>query len=66
VGIDSEQSGADLVLFKPVGLIALRPQLDELLAATAASPVSVPVLCDAESKELFKLDFAMLGCLIRS
>jgi hypothetical protein len=54
------------VLFKPVGLIALRPQLDELLAATAASPVSVPVLCDAESKELFKLDFAMLGCLIRS
>jgi DNA-binding response OmpR family regulator len=58
--IDSEQSGADLVLFKPVGLIALRQKLDELFAATAASPVSVPVLCDSESKELFKLEQTVL------
>jgi DNA-binding response OmpR family regulator len=60
LGIDSEQSGADLVLFKPVGLVALRQQLDELLAATTAPAVSVTVPSDSESKELFKLEQTVL------
>jgi CheY-like chemotaxis protein len=60
LGIDSEQSGADLVLFKPVGLVALRQKLDELFAATGAPAVSVAVPSDLESKELFKLEQTVL------
>jgi DNA-binding response OmpR family regulator len=60
LGIDSQQSGADLVLYKPVGLVALRQKIDELLAATAAPSVPVAANCDSESKELFELEQTVL------